>query len=120
MSHAASGERRFVVTGVVEEEETGRPLPNLVVRAFDKDLALDDRLGAASTDPDGRFAIRFGADRFRDVWESRPDLYLRIYDQDGARLIHETTDAVRWNAKHEEHFRVRIPARALDPRPRPT
>ena len=35
----------FVITGTIQERETGRPLRNLVVRAFDRDLLLDDKVG---------------------------------------------------------------------------
>ncbi len=98
---------------MIEEEETGRPLPNLVIRAFDRDLIFDDKLGYTNTDDDGLFEIRFGPDRFRDLFESRPDLYLRIYDRTGIHLIHETTDAIRWDASHNEEYRVLISGRAL-------
>ena len=103
----------FRIFGVVVETETGRPLPNLVVRAFDRDLIFDDKLGYTNTNDDGLFEIRFGPERFRDLFESRPDLYLRIYDRAGVRLIHETTDAIRWNASPNERFRIQIPARSL-------
>ncbi len=109
----------FRIIGTLAEEETGRPLPNLIVRAFDRDLIVDDKVGFATTDDDGRFEIRFGPEMFREVFESRPDLYLRIYDQAGTRLLYETTDAIRWNAEHLERFEVKIPARALDPLRRP-
>jgi hypothetical protein len=114
VTSSRSGDRNeFRIFGVVEEAETGRPLANLVVRAFDRDLIFDDKIGYTSTDDDGRFEIRFGSERFRELFESRPDLYLRIFDPSGARLLHETTDAIRWNASNDEHFRVRIPASAL-------
>jgi hypothetical protein len=103
----------FRIFGLIEELETGRPLPNLVIRAFDRDLIFDDKLGYTNTDDDGRFEIRFGTDRFRDLFESKPDLYLRIYDRDGIRLIHETSDAIRWNASKSEKYRIQIPASAL-------
>jgi hypothetical protein len=105
----------FLVAGVIEEEETGRPLSNLIVRAFDRDLIFDDKLGFASTDSEGRFEIRYGEADFRDLWESKPDLYLRIYDAQGSQLLHETTDAIRWNASIRERYRIRIPSRAFDP-----
>jgi hypothetical protein len=105
--------RNFRVAGIVVEAETGRPLADLIVRAFDRDMIFDDKIGFTSTDSDGRFEIRYGADQFRDLWESRPDLYLRIYDASGARLLHETTDAVRPNASEDEHYRIAIPANAL-------
>jgi len=104
---------RFRILGKIEEEETGRPLADLIVRAFDRDLIFDDRVGTATTDEDGRFEIRFSPDDFRELGESRPDLYLRVYDRSGHHEIHQTTDAIRWNASAREHYRLRIPARAL-------
>ncbi len=102
--------------GVVEELETGRPLAELVVRAFDKDLMIDDTLGYATTDADGRFEIRFDTRRFKDFREQRPDLFLRLFDTNGTRLLLETSDAIRRDAKLVEEYRLRVPARALDPR----
>lgn len=108
-------EEEFRVLGTIEEEETGRPLGRLIVRAFDRDLLFDDKVGFATTDDDGRFEIRFRRRDFRDVNEERPDLYLRIFDASGAREIHHTADSIRWNASSRERFRIRIPARALRP-----
>ena len=104
-----------MVSGTVEEAETGRPLPDLVVRAFDRDLVFDDKLGYTSTDADGRFEIRFSPEDFRDFRETAPDLYVRIFDRAGTRLLFETSDAIRWNASPHERYRIRVPARALDP-----
>jgi hypothetical protein len=103
----------YLISGVVRESETGRPLASLVVRGFDRDLVLDDNVGNATTDQNGRFKIRFGAEQFRDVREEHPDLYLKIYDQSGTRLIHQTMDAIRWGASRNESYEVRIPARLL-------
>lgn len=105
----------FRVLGTVEEEETGRPLADLIVRAFDRDPVFDDKVGFATTDRDGRFEIRFTSRDFRDLGESRPDLYLRVFDRSGLREIHQTADAIRWNATPNERYRLRIPARALRP-----
>ena len=105
----------FRVLGTIEEEETGRPLANLIVRAFDRDLIFDDKVGFTTTDDDGRFEIRFNRQAFRDVGESQPDLYIRVYDRSGIREIHRTTDAIRWNASPSERYRLRIPAQALRP-----
>lgn len=105
----------FRIHGTVEEEETHRPLPGLVVRAFDRDLLFDDRLGFATTDSSGHFEIHYGSEKFRDLWESQPDLYLRVFDSDGSRLLHETKDAIRWNASSDEEYRIVLPYRVLDP-----
>lgn len=113
MSSQGDDRNEYRIFGVVEEAETGRPLTNLVVRAFDRDLIFDDKLGYTNTDDDGRFEIRFGPERFRDLVEARPDLYLRIYDRTGVHMLHETRDAIRWNASKNEEYRVRIPASDL-------
>ncbi|MEE8474421.1 MAG: hypothetical protein V3T01_03660 [Myxococcota bacterium] len=105
----------FRVAGTIEEEETGRPLANLIVRAFDRDLIFDDNVGYTTTDDDGRFEIRFTRQAFQDIVESQPDLYLRVFDRSGIREIHQTTDAIRWNASPSERYRLRIPARLLRP-----
>ena len=103
----------FRISGSVEEAETGRALAKLIVRAFDRDLIVDDKIGFATTDEDGRFEIRYRAEDFSDLRESRPDLYLRVFDAEGTRLLYETTDAIRWNASTDERYRLRIPARSL-------
>jgi hypothetical protein len=103
----------FRISGTVEEAETGRPLGALIVRAFDRDLLFDDKIGFATSDEEGRFEIRFRAEDFRDWRETRPDLYLRVYDLKGTALLYETTDAIRWKASTDEQYRLRIPARAL-------
>ena len=106
---------RFRIVGTLEEEETGRPLAGLIVRAFDRDVVFDDKLAFATSDREGRFEMHFDHDAFRDLNESRPDLYLRIFDPAGTREIHQTADAVRWNASASETYAIRIPARALRP-----
>ena len=105
----------FRVHGIIEEADTHRPLPGLVVRAFDRDLLFDDRLGFTTTDAAGHFEIRYPSDRFRDLWESRPDLYLRVFDSGGSRMLHETKDAIRWGASADEEYRILLPYSALDP-----
>jgi hypothetical protein len=105
----------FIVLGTIEEEETGRPLPSLIVRAYDRDLVFDDKVGFTTTDADGRFEIRFHREDFSDVRESQPDLYLRVYDPSGIRELYQTRDAIRWRASSKETYRLRIPARALRP-----
>ena len=103
----------FRVVGTIQEDETSRPLAGLVVRAFDRDLLFDDKLGFATTDAEGRFDIRYRTEDFSDAREVRPDLYLRVYDVAGTALLLETTDAIRWNASRDESYRLLVPAAAL-------
>jgi hypothetical protein len=103
---------RYRVQGDVREAGSGRPLLGLVVRAYDADIIFDDFLGEARTDEEGKFAIVFTQVAFRDVKESRPDLYLRIFDGESRRELTHTRKALRRNAGVEERYAIEIdPAR---------
>jgi carotenoid cleavage dioxygenase len=55
----------FKVTGQVCELEGKIGVPNLVVRAFDKDLIHDDLLGSVTTDENGCFEIICEGEEYR-------------------------------------------------------
>lgn len=101
------------VLGTVVEEESGKPLAGLRVRAYDKDWVFDDDLGETRTDAEGRFEISYTDVQFRDLEETQPDLYVRVYDADGKRLLYSSEKAVRRSALVFEHFDIRIPRQKL-------
>jgi hypothetical protein len=103
----------FRIFGTVKEAESGIGLAGLFVKAYDKDLLFDDLLGSAYTKEGGRFEIVTEAEDFRDFFERKPDIYLKILTPDASKLLHSTADAVRWEAGRIEHFDVRIPRRKL-------
>jgi hypothetical protein len=103
----------YYVRGTIVENETGTPLPGLYVRAYDKDLVIDDFLGDTVTDGAGAFEIVFTEVQFMDAFETQPDLYLRVFDPSGRRELLSTHRAVRSDAGPEEHFDLRIPAAKL-------
>jgi hypothetical protein len=107
------GPFRFHVVGSVREAGSDRPLRDLLVRAYDKDLFFDDHLGDARTDADGRFEIQFTELAFKDVFEQRPDVYIRIFDSAGATELYSTADAVRHEARAQETFEIRVPSERL-------
>ncbi len=104
-------EKRFRIRGVVRRRGKKKGIPDLRVQALDKDLFFDDRLGSATTDGDGRFEIRYAESDFRDFFESRPDIYLRISDAAGSVLF-TTEDKVRYEAQDTEKFIIELPAAA--------
>jgi hypothetical protein len=82
------------------------------VRAYDEDVVADDFLGETHTDAAGRFEVVFTEVHFQDFHETRPDVYVRVFDASGKRLLHSTEDRVRQDAEPTERFELRIP-RAL-------
>jgi plastocyanin len=103
----------FVITGIVREKESKIGLPGLIVRAYDKDLLYDDLMGEDRTSCDGSFRIVSEAEDFRDFFDKRPDIYLRImvpgHGGSAPREVFNTAHAVRWNAGHLEYIVVEIP-----------
>jgi hypothetical protein len=101
---------RFTITGVIKIAETGVPVPGLFVKAYDLDLIYDDLLGTAFTGHDGKFSIVTELTDFRELFESKPDIYFKIYKEVKGKPVFSTRDGVRFNAAINEFFEILIPA----------
>lgn len=64
------------IIGKVVDVDTGSPVSDALVEAWDKDLGPDDALGSATTDAQGKFTIKFG---LFDYLEARPDVYFGVH-----------------------------------------
>lgn len=102
----------FKIKGRIVETESELGVRDLLVRAWDKDRCYDDLLGNATTDAEGRFEIVYSSKAFRELFEARPDIYLSILTPDRKRL-HDTRDAIRWQASAEESFDLQIDRKKL-------
>ena len=93
-----SESRHYEIRGVIRGAGTGKGIVGLRVEALDKDFIYDDRLGAVHTNADGRFQLRYAAADFREVFlDSKPDIYLRVYNAQGHLLL-TTEEAIRHDA----------------------
>lgn len=101
------------VIGTVVEQESGKPLEGMRVRAYDKDLVFDDDLGEAVTDAAGHFELSYSEYQYRDLNETQPDVYVRVYNADGSKLLYSSEKAVRRSAQVTERFDIRIPREEL-------
>lgn len=103
------------IIGTIVEEESGKPLAGLQVRAFDKDLIFDDKLGTSVTDAKGNFRIDFASINFsliQDI-ETVPDIYIRVFDESGKKLLYTSEKAIRKQEEVEERFDIRISKKKL-------
>lgn len=103
----------FKIRGTVKVAETGFGLSGLFVKAYDKDLLFDDLLGSTYTKEGGYFEIITEPEDFRDFFEVKPDIYLKVFSPDAETLLYTTEKAVRWQASRLETFDVRIPRDSL-------
>lgn len=104
------------IVGTIVEEESGKPLSGLQVRAYDKDFLFDDKLGIATTDTEGKFRIDYYAIDFSMLsgLETVPELYVRVFDASRKRLLHSTEKAIRKGHLVEERFDIKIPRAKME------
>ena len=85
-------------------------MAGLQVRAFDKDLIFDDKLGTSVTDAKGNFRIDFSSINFslmQDI-DTVPDVYVRVFDASGKKLLFTSEKAIRKQEGVEERFDISI------------
>ncbi len=101
---------KFQVNGKVVHAISEKPVPNLKVEAWDKDIKYNDLLGQTFTDLEGNFEIEFDSTYFREhAPDAKPDLLFKVFL--GKRLLSIANDKVISNAgeRTEVTLRVLIP-----------
>lgn len=75
----------WVVYGKVQYADN-QPAARVTVSLYDQDLLFDDALGSVMTDDSGQYKVIYREDAFRDLFESKPDIYLKVLDMEGNQL----------------------------------
>ena len=96
----------WMVYGQVVDRE-GQPVPNVIVRVFDKDRKYDDLLGYEVTDKFGDFQLIYHERAFYEPGENAPELYLRVEDSDGNEL-YSTEGEIRYESGRVEYFMIEL------------
>ncbi len=84
---AAPVEGGFVVYGRVVDAESGGALAGVRVEVLDRDPLHDDLLGEVRTDALGFYRLEYRRRDFRDLFERRPETYIRVVDEAGETLF---------------------------------
>ena len=97
----------WVVQGKVVDEESKQGMGKVIVSLYDKDLFFDDVLGTTITDDEGKFEITYRTEAFRDLFEAKPDLYVKVLDATG-KTLYCSRKPLRPEASHIETFNIAI------------
>lgn len=104
----------FVIYGKVMGKESKKSITGLTVEALDKNLLIDNRLGAAVTDKDGNFEILYEGKDFKEVFfNQKPDIYLRVKNQEG-EVVYTTENKVKYEAIRVKEFNITISEKLLE------
>jgi len=93
---------KFVVGGQVVDKASGRGIPNLSVKAIDKDRKYDDLLGATQTDALGYYRIEYSEADFKDIADKTPETFIEVLDDKQQVLYRSTQSFIQKAGKTEK------------------
>ena len=97
--------KQFVVRGGVKDAND-KPLANVLVRAFDRDMRREELLGSAKTDIDGRYQIAYSTTQFSRAEKAGADLVVRVLALDGKTLLAQSDTLFNAPAQAEMNLTV--------------
>lgn len=98
-----------VVQGIVTDANN-RALPDLVVRAFDRDMRSESLLGESKTDARGAYRIEYAVDTFAVAEKKTADLSMKVFVPAQAVAVYETEfERIVFNASDFEIINISIP-----------
>jgi hypothetical protein len=97
-----------VVLGKVTDK-LGRPLANLVVRIYDRDMRREELLGECLTDRDGKYEVAWSHSQLSGRGKKTADLAVEVVTRERKHLLFASdVDDVRFNASPREQIDVTI------------
>lgn len=86
-----------------------RPLPNLLVHAYDRDMRNEELLGEAITDRDGKYEIQWDGSQPDTRGKRTADIVLKVLTRERQTLLFASDmDSIRFNAGPKEEINVVI------------
>jgi len=90
-------------------DNLNRPLANLIVRAYDRDMRSEELLGECITDRDGKYEIGWSHSQLSGRGVKTADIVIKVLTREKKTLLFTSDmDAVRFNASPREEINVTI------------
>src|SRR4030043_638668 len=92
-------------------DKLNRPLANLVVRAFDRDMRSEELLGESITNRDGKYEIAWSHSQLSGRGKKEADIVIKVFTRGKKTLLYASEiEAVRFNASPREEINITITA----------
>ncbi len=108
MANQIKNQRSRLVVGRVADK-LSRPLANLIVRAYDRDMRHEELLGESITDKFGKYEIAWSHSQLNGRGRKEADIAIKVLT--GAKknlLFASDMDSVRFNASEREEINITI------------
>ena len=114
MAKQIETKKENIVLGRVTDR-LNRPLANLTVQAYDRDMRSEELLGECVTDRDGKYEIGWSHSQLSGRGKKTADLAIKVITREKKTLLFTSDiDAVRFNASPREEINITIET-AIEP-----
>lgn len=108
MPNKAENPQPNLVLGRVVDR-LNRPLANLIVQAFDRDMRIEELLGESITDREGKYEITWAHSQLSGRGKKEADIAIKVLTREKKTLLYESDmDAMRFNASPREEINITI------------
>ena len=108
MAKSTDNKRPYIVLGKVTDLNA-RPLSNLIVQVYDKDLRNETLLSETSTNRDGKYHTTWNFDQIGEREKKTADLLIKVLTPDKKEILFVSDiDSVRFNAQQKENINIVI------------
>ncbi len=97
----------LIVRGTVSDARQ-HPLPNLIVRAFDRDLRSEQLLGEITTDARGSYEIPYTPGHFKRAEKQSADIAVKVFARDGSLLYEPDMEHIVFNAPADARIDITV------------
>lgn len=90
-------------------DKYNRPLTNLIVQAFDRDMRSEELLGESITDKNGEYNITWLHSQLSGRGKNEADIVIKVFTREKKTLLFDTNmDDIRFNASPREEINITI------------
>ncbi len=90
-------------------DKLNRPLSNLIVQAFDRDMRSEELLGECITDKNGKYKITWLHSQLSGRGKKEADIAIKVFTREKKTLLFASdVDSVRFNASPREEINITI------------